>query len=144
MTQISSDKKAFDNKLINLNVAKIKILKSIKLNLSDKSINSINSLDHTISSPIFAPINVPAYSNSAVDGYALRFKDLKNNKSRKFLIVGQSNAGHPYKNILNKNEVIRILTGATIPKNADTVIMEEDCMLKDNIIFHVNIIINLQ
>jgi len=135
MTQISSDKKAFNNKLISLNSAKIKILKSIKLNLSDKYINTINSLGHIISTPIFAPINVPAYSNSAVDGYALRFKDLKNNKYRKFLIVGQSNAGHPYKNKLNKNEIIRVLTGATIPKNADTIIMEEDCLLKDNIIF---------
>jgi len=135
MVQLSSDSKAFGNKLISIRNAQNTIIKSINKKLTIDKIRSLNSLDRIISEPIIAPINVPPYSNSAVDGYAFKYADLKSNKSKEFTLIGKSKAGTPYDKNLKNNEIVRVLTGAIIPNNADTVVMEEDCIIKDKIIY---------
>ena len=140
MTQLKPDNEAFGGKLYTLLRAKKTIMSSLNTNLKVINIKSFHSLNKIIAKPIIAPINVPPHSNSAVDGYAIKFKDLNMNRENKFILVGKSKAGKPYKNLLKKNETIRVLTGAIIPKNADTVIMEEDCIvIKNEIIFPDNI-----
>ena len=135
MVQLSSDSKVFGNKLVLIKNAQNSILRSTNKKLITHKIKTLDSLDRVVAKSIIAPINVPPYSNSAVDGYAFKYRDIKLNKSKEFNLVGKSKAGTPYKKSLKKNEIVRVLTGAIIPKNADTVVMEEDCIIQGKIIF---------
>lgn len=82
-----------------------------------------NSLDRVIARDIVSPINVPSHNNSAMDGYALRLTDLENTNT--LILGGQSLAGHPFEGEFPVGQCIRIMTGASIPEGADTVIMQE-------------------
>ena len=77
---------------------------------------------------ISANFDSPSFSNSALDGYVFAFKD----KDETLEIKGSIFAGDLREYTLNKNETYKIMTGAKIPKNADTVLMIEDELIKDN------------
>ncbi len=71
---------------------------------------------------VFSPINVPAYRNSAMDGYALRSDDLERDSYR---VVAEVLAGSHYAKTVELGEVVKIMTGAPMPQGADTVVMRE-------------------
>ena len=73
---------------------------------------------------IYSPFNVPSFNNSAMDGWAYSSKDIL---SEGFTLkeVGSSFAGHPYTGSLNLGECVRIMTGAMLPDEADTVTKQE-------------------
>lgn len=72
---------------------------------------------------LVAPINVPSFDNSAMDGYAFSFEDCQN---RLPMVVKYTiPAGTVDLPELQSGEVARIFTGAPIPKGADTVVMQE-------------------
>ena len=93
-----------------------------------------------IAKQITAGINAPPADNSAMDGYAIRYKDLaKNNsttprplnpapltRSAPLTRVGKALAGQPYTGTLKLGQCIRIMTGATLPAGSDTVVMQEN------------------
>jgi molybdopterin molybdotransferase len=83
-----------------------------------------DALDRVIAQDIISPINVPAYDNSAMDGYALRYADFLQSKTLKQ--VGKSFAGNSFEGEIKAGECVRIMTGAEIPKGADTVVMQEN------------------
>lgn len=130
MTQLTKDLEAFSNKLIKLDSAIKKIKNSIECKQDSELINIENSLNRIIATKITSSINVPAYSNSAVDGYAINHKEYSKG-NRKFYIIGKSSAGHPFNNKIMRLSSIRVLTGAMLPSQFDTIIMEEDCLIKD-------------
>ncbi|HUL12335.1 MAG TPA: gephyrin-like molybdotransferase Glp [Methylococcaceae bacterium] len=75
---------------------------------------------------IVAPFDVPAHSNSAVDGYAVRAADLPDPGGIAELpVVGLTLAGRPYPAVLQGGQALRIMTGAALPEGADTVLMQE-------------------
>jgi len=73
-----------------------------------------------------APVNLPPFDNSAVDGYAVRHADLTANSDTRLAIAGRVTAGARAALALKSGEAIRIFTGAAMPKGADTVFMQED------------------
>ena len=75
---------------------------------------------------ISANFDSPSFSNSALDGYVFAFKD----KDEPLDIKGSIFAGDFKEYELGKNEAYKIMTGAKIPKNADTVLMIEDEFIK--------------
>jgi molybdopterin molybdotransferase len=60
-----------------------------------------------------------------MDGYALRAADLPDNGEATFRVTGASFAGAPYTGTINPGECVRIMTGAVVPKGANTVVMQE-------------------
>ena len=132
---------SLDN-LVKLNYALKIISKNIK-SLNKTEYVSINeSLGRIISENIVSQINVPPHSNSAVDGYAIRFKDLNSKThSNTLRVKGKSKAGSFPRFKLGKMCAARVLTGAILPQGADTVIMEENCEVKENRIIISNNII---
>lgn len=64
---------------------------------------------------------IPAYDNSAVDGYAFRH----DSRLTRFKVIGRAAAGHPFAGALGPGEAVRIFTGAAMPEGADTVAMQE-------------------
>ncbi|MHA4867442.1 molybdopterin molybdotransferase MoeA [Duganella sp. PWIR1] len=85
------------------------------------------ALDRVLAADIISPINVPAYDNSAMDGYALRGADLSADgaATATFKVIGIAYAGHPFTHAPQAGECIRIMTGATIPSGCDTVLPQE-------------------
>ena len=79
---------------------------------------------------IAAPRDVPLADNSAVDGYAFRFKDHEP-AGGFFRLEQRIAAGHPSTRELAPWAAARIFTGAVMPPGADTVAMQEDCERHD-------------
>ena len=108
------------------------LLKKIKkLNLGEEKISLHESMGRFFSKDIVSNINLPPFKNSAVDGYALLKNDIvKGNKELFFnqrIAAGDKNSFN-----LRKNEAARIFTGAQMPKNSDTVVMQENTRVHKN------------
>src|SRR5258706_14805828 len=84
-----------------------------------------NALGRVLAEDIVAPIAVPGHDNSAMDGYALRFADLKAGGETVLKRVGESFAGKPWTGSIGAGECVRIFTGGVMPPGADTVVMQE-------------------
>jgi molybdopterin molybdotransferase len=73
-----------------------------------------------------APLDLPPFDNSAVDGYAVRHADLSADGDSKLAIAGRLTAGARADIALKPGQAVRIFTGAAMPAGADTVFMQED------------------
>ncbi len=84
-----------------------------------------SALDRVLAADIVSPINVPAHDNSAMDGYALRGSELSADSATVLRIAGTSYAGRAFDGVVAPGECIRIMTGAVMPAECDTVIPQE-------------------
>jgi len=84
-----------------------------------------SGLDRVLAADIISPINVPSHDNSAMDGFALRSGDLRNDACVSLRIVGTSYAGRACDGAVAEGECMRIMTGAVMPAACDTVIPQE-------------------
>lgn len=79
---------------------------------------------------MISPINVPAFDNSAMDGYAVRLADLA--QSHRLSVAGKAFAGNPFKGEWQPQSAVRIMTGAMIPEGTDAVVMQENVQLNED------------
>ena len=84
-----------------------------------------DGLGRVLAEPIVSPMNVPAYRNSAMDGYALRGEELPTRGRVELQVIGTAFAGKPFARQLAPGQCVRIMTGAKMPDSADTVVMQE-------------------
>src|SRR2546421_8344169 len=77
-----------------------------------------------IARDIVAPIDLPPFDNSAVDGYAVRNADLAREGETRLAIVERITAGRAAARAVAAGEAVRIFTGAPMPAGADTVFMQ--------------------
>ena len=87
-------------------------------------------LGRVLAADVHASVDVPPYTNSAMDGYALRGADLDLAEAQGLRLVGESFAGHAYAGTVGAGECVRIMTGAVIPQGTDTVVMQEATTLE--------------
>ncbi len=120
------------NNTISVDAAIDIIKKQIKPLINQQTVILPNALGKTLAEDIISPINVPVYQNSAMDGYAFNFQQLSADGNNILKNVGTSFAGTPYDGELSEGQCIRIMTGAKMPDNADTVIEQEKVSVKDN------------
>ncbi len=85
------------------------------------------SLGRFAAEAVHAPINLPPFAASAMDGYALRAAELKGAPPFRLPLTGTSSAGHPLTERVPAGGCARIFTGAAIPEGLDTVAIQEDC-----------------
>jgi molybdopterin molybdotransferase len=83
------------------------------------------ALDRIVACDIVSPIAVPGHDNSAMDGWAVRFADLRPGGETELRRVGASFAGKPHAGAMGAGETVRIFTGAVMPEGADTVVVQE-------------------
>lgn len=76
-----------------------------------------------------APMPLPPFDNSAMDGFALRHADLAGEETA-LRLVGEQFAGMAGDLLLQPGECVRITTGAPMPANADTVVVKENCRVE--------------
>jgi len=75
---------------------------------------------------IVAPIALQPFDNSAMDGFACRHADLREDETVTLTLVGEQFAGRALGLQVGEGECVRITTGAPVPQGADTVVMRED------------------
>ena len=83
------------------------------------------ALGRVLAEDVIAPCNVPAHDNSAMDGYAVRAADLSADGESALAVVGTAFAGRPFSGMVGAGQAVRIMTGATIPQGADTIVVQE-------------------
>jgi molybdopterin molybdotransferase len=81
---------------------------------------------------IAAPLDLPPFDNSAVDGYSVRHRDLAAQGPTTMTVAGRVTAGRASVEPIRSGEAVRIFTGAPMPKGADTVFMQEDVEATDD------------
>jgi molybdopterin molybdotransferase len=87
------------------------------------------SLGYVLAKAIYSPINMPPFRQSAMDGYAFT-----HSKLTQFKVVKTSQAGDFLDDAIEKNEAVRIFTGAYVPDETDTVVMQEHTRITDNLL----------
>ena len=90
------------------------------------------ALGRVLVEDVVSQIDVPAHTNSAMDGYALRGADLQADAETRLDLIGVAAAGRPFEGAVGKGQCIRILTGAPLPTGADTVVMQERVTREDD------------
>jgi molybdopterin molybdotransferase len=88
-------------------------------------VSTRDALDRVLDEAIRSTVDVPAHTNSAMDGYALAGAQLPARGERGFRVIGTALAGRPFEGTAGEGECVRIMTGAPLPAGADTVVMQE-------------------
>ena len=83
------------------------------------------NLGRVLAKEVVSPINVPSHDNSAMDGYAVRNDDLGAGEPVTLTEIGTAYAGREFMGEVRRGECVRVMTGAVMPKNTDTVIIQE-------------------
>ncbi|MAT66155.1 MAG: molybdopterin molybdenumtransferase MoeA [Gammaproteobacteria bacterium] len=114
-----------EQKLLPVAEARSRILNAVAPIEGDEVLPLRSALGRVLAEPVRAGIDVPAFANSAMDGYAVRGTDLAADAACEFELIGQAMAGSPFDGIVGAGQAVRIMTGAVLPEGADTVIMQE-------------------
>jgi molybdopterin molybdotransferase len=126
MAQLSDDCFAFSGPLMRIDVAEALIRERVAPVAEIETVPLAEARDRVLAHDIVAPLDLPPFDNSAVDGYAVRHADLSEHAETSLRIVDRLLAGHASGRPLASGEAIRIFTGAPMPAGADTVFMQED------------------
>lgn len=95
----------------------------LELKSRDKQMLSLEeAYGHILAKSLVAKQDIPSFSKSAVDGYALSLEDRKEYK-----VLGIVGAGTVWEEPVKQDEAVRIMTGAPVPATCDTVVMQEAC-----------------
>ncbi len=110
--------------MLEISIAQEKIVATSSPKLQSEQINVGSSLGRVVAEDVVANVDVPPECNSAMDGYALHTDSLKD---KNLLSLSQRIPAGIAPKTLKKNTAARIFTGATIPGNANAVVMQENC-----------------
>lgn len=112
------------------------VLDSIKV-LGTERIPMQDSYGRVLAEDIHSGIYLPPWDNSAMDGYAVRWEDIKEaskDRPANLRIVGDVRAGVMPDKPVRQREAIRIMTGAPVPDGADTVVRVEDTKYEGDVV----------
>ena len=131
MAQLSDDCFAFGGPMMSVDEA-VSIIAARVTAVQDIETVSLTAADGRIlAKEISAPLPLPPFTNSAVDGYAVRSGDLAQveEQEQALPVAGRVQAGASAQGPVEPGHAVRIFTGAPMPQGADTVFMQEDVRL---------------
>ena len=102
--------------------------------ITDTEVVSLpDAVGRVLADPVASTINVPPHANSAMDGYAVHGASLPSSGVREFKVVGTAFAGKPWAHRCQPDEAVQVMTGAMMPQGTDTVVIQEDIRLENEI-----------
>lgn len=110
--------------LISLEDALQKMFRAIEQLPTVESVAIEHAVGRVLAEEQCSAMDVPPHDNSAMDGYAVIADDVSEGAALQ--LVGRSFAGHPFTDEMQPGECVRIMTGATIPRGANAVVMQEN------------------
>jgi molybdopterin molybdotransferase len=129
MVQLSNDCFAFAGKLLPIEEVEGLLAARVTAVREVETVGLGRAPGRVLAADLVAPVDLPPFDNSAVDGYAVRHADLNADAETRLLVVDRVTAGQIARRPVAPGEAIRIFTGAPMPPEADTVFMQEDCRL---------------
>jgi molybdopterin molybdotransferase len=126
MAQLSNDCFAFGGELMSVDDATALIARRLSPTAAAETVPLIEADGRVLAEDIVAPLDLPPFDNSAVDGYAVRFADLAADGETVLAVVGRIAAGAALEPPVPARGAVRIFTGAPLPAGLDTVFMQED------------------
>ncbi len=132
MAQLTDDCFAFSGLLMRIGEMERLIEKRIAPVAEIQRVALAQAGGRIVAADVIAPVNLPPFDNSAVDGYAVRHADLAAERETRLKISGRIQAGAAASDAVACGEAIRIFTGAPMPAGADTVFMQEDVRVEDD------------
>ena len=96
--------------------------------------NLKDATGHILAEDIVSPIDVPDFTNSAMDGYAIASADIPSaaDGTSTLQVVGTSWAGRVYEGAVKRGQAVRIMTGGMMPAGLDTVVIQEHVQVSEN------------
>jgi molybdopterin molybdotransferase len=125
LAQLSAADPDYDPEDLPVEAARRLVLKAVSPLAGRETIALREALGRIAPEAIRSPIDVPPANNSALDGFALRGTDLVRDGETVLREVATALAGHPYHGRIQPGECVRIMTGALMPADADTVVARE-------------------
>jgi molybdopterin molybdotransferase len=89
-----------------------------------EAVDLASAIDRVLAADVVSVVDLPAFDNAAMDGYAVRAEDAGDPVT--LTIVGQALAGHAFAPRVERGQAVRIMTGAALPGGADAVVMREE------------------
>src|ERR1700712_3210093 len=123
MAQLSDGCFAFGGPMMSVDEAVAIIAARVTAVQDVETVDLRNADGRILAAGISAPLPLPPFTNSAVDGYAVRSGDLSEDAEQTFAIAGRIQAGAPAQSPIKPGHAVRIFTGAPMPEGADTVFM---------------------
>ncbi|MGU3419754.1 molybdopterin molybdotransferase MoeA [Methylobacterium sp. D54C] len=126
MAQLSDDCFAFGGPLMTIEDAHALFGERLAAIVGTEDVPVPDADGRVLAEDCVAPIDVPPFPNSAVDGYAVRFADLRTSDATILPVGAVVAAGASPEGVSVAGSAARIFTGAPMPAGADTVFMQED------------------
>ena len=127
MAQLSDDCFAFGGELMRTDEALALLTERLSVVVDREDCALRDAAGRILAEDITSTRAVPPHDNAAVDGYAVRFEDLSADGETRLVLTGRIAAGDISDRPIGASEAIRIFTGAAMPADGDTVLMQEDC-----------------
>src|ERR1700754_1155128 len=131
MAQLSDDCFAFGGPMLSVDEAVGIIAAKVTAVREIESVPLVTADGRILARDVAAPLPLPPFTNSAVDGYAVHGSDLPRDNEKMFPVKGRVVAGAAAQ-AAKPGEAVRIFTGAPMPEGTDTVFMQEDVRLDSN------------
>jgi molybdopterin molybdotransferase len=130
MAQLSDDCFAFGGPMLSVDEAVGIIAAKVTAVQEMEAVPLVAADGRILARDVAAPLPLPPFTNSAVDGYAVHGGDLPRKNEKAFPVKGRAQAGAAAQ-AAKPGEAVRIFTGAPMPENTDTVFMQEDVRLDE-------------
>lgn len=131
MAQLSDDCFAFGGPMMSVDEAVAIIATRVSAVDEIEAVPLERADGRILAGDISASLPLPPFTNSAVDGYAVRSSDLPLREEAAFPVSGRIQAGASAQQPVKPGHAVRIFTGAPMPEGADTVFMQEDVRVDD-------------
>lgn len=126
MAQLSDDCFAFSGPLLPIAEMERLIAERVTPVSETEQVTLHRASGRVLAREVIAPLDLPPFDNSAVDGYAVRHADLSPTGETRLKVAGRVTAGSDAREPIAPGRAVRIFTGAPMPAGADTVFMQED------------------
>lgn len=130
MAQLSDDCFAFGGPMLSVDEAMGIISSRVRPVGETETLPLVEADGRILAHDIAAPVPLPPFTNSAVDGYAISGSELPRENERAFPLAGRVQAG-ALASAAKPGHAVRIFTGAPMPEGTDTVFMQEDVRIDD-------------
>ena len=114
--------------LISIDEA-LSLIQTMPKALSTESLTLAECLNRYLAKEVYSAVNLPSFSQSAVDGYAIH-SSLENMQDTIFTVIGEIKAGSESKHQLADGQAIRIFTGGKVPDGTTHVARQEIAKLE--------------
>lgn len=97
-----------------------------------ETVSLTEAIGRVAAGPVYAPMDLPCDDSAAMDGYAFNSDGISPGSPFSLTLAGASWAGRPFRGRLQPGRTVRIFTGAVVPAEADSVVMQEQVTLEND------------